>query len=200
MFCCSCLSSVSNAEEMSEIFQHVILAENETSYTLVASYSSFLEIKAKGQNSASGLYSKDINRFVPDFPLFTWSWQAERLQSTADIAIKGRDDYAASIQLVFGELGLFSKPEILNYAWVGNHATIGSTIKSPRAPNHIQTIILNNNQSPLFVFLNHERNILEDFEKAFGHPPKKSLTAIGLLTDNDQTGEEVLAHYRLILQ
>lgn len=39
------------------------------------------------------------------------------------------------------------------------------------------------------------RNILQDFERAFGYTPKEAIEAIALFTDNDQTKEPVLAYY-----
>lgn len=187
------------AEDYFEPFNHHILGKELTSYTFFKK-NNFYEIIAKANNSASGLYIEDekyLKIFLEEFPVFKWEWQVNSLQSSADIKIKGKDDYAASLQFLFGKKSLIIKPKILAYAWVGNNAPIGSVIKSPRAPDNFRTIILNNSDSPLKKFIKHERDLREDFMLAYGEYPEKELGGFGVFTDNDQTGQNAEAIYRI---
>lgn len=76
-------------------------------------------------------------------------------------------------------------------------STQGSVVNSPRAPNNFSTIVLDNQDSPLMNWLEYKRNIIKDYELAYGENPAKTLYTIGVFTDNDQTQEPVKASYYL---
>ncbi|MEM7027105.1 MAG: DUF3047 domain-containing protein [Pseudomonadota bacterium] len=196
------LSHTVLAEEPFNPFTHIILGDAPTRYILNQNNDDYIEVTALGELSASGLYL-DITElkdtYINDYPNFSWSWRVDKYQSDADISIKGKDDYAASLHFVFGKKSLFSKPKVLAYAWVGNDEEIGSVISSPRAKNHFRTIVLENKNSPLEEFLTYERNLIEDFKLAYGMYPEKALSSFGLFTDNDQTSEEVKSIYRIYI-
>jgi len=44
-------------------------------------------------------------------------------------------------------------------------------------------------------WISERRNVVEDFQKAFGRDPPETVEVIALFTDNDQTGEPVEAFY-----
>lgn len=46
-------------------------------------------------------------------------------------------------------------------------------------------------------WLAYKRNIIEDYQLAYGEKPDKDLYSIGVFTDNDQTQEPVKAAYEL---
>ena len=45
------------------------------------------------------------------------------------------------------------------------------------------------------TWINERRDLLSDYQAAFGGKPKDRVHAIAIFTDNDQTGEPVEAHY-----
>lgn len=188
------------ASSHDDIFEEVILAKVQTHYTVSEKQNGLFEITAEGRDSASGLYISDpenIENFLPNYPEIEWSWRIDEFQKNADITIKGKDDYAASLQFVFQQKGLFARPIVLVYAWVGDTTPIGTVIKSPRAPNNFRTIIVGNKLSGTHKFLSYNRNIHEDYKNAYGQYPSTDLMSFGIFTDNDQTGDPVKAIYRL---
>ena len=127
----------------------------------------------------------------------SWSWQVNKIQPTADITVEEKEDFAAGIMILFGKPGLFSKPKGLIYAFTNTDLAPDSVVNSPRAPDNFRTIVVENQDSPLMSWLKEERNIVEDYQLAYGELPDKDLYTIGVFTDNDQTLEPVEASYYL---
>lgn len=173
----------------------VTFGEGDTLYSF-QNQNNQLIINAVGQDSASGLFVSKPEICLNENQL-SWSWKVDRLQPTADITVKDKEDFAASLLIIFGKPGLFSKPKGLIYAFINTHLPQGSVVNSPRAPDNFRTIVLDNNQSPLMNWLRYERDIIADYQLAYGEAPNKSLHSIGVFTDNDQTKEPVKASYNL---
>ena len=187
------------AYDINNLFQHVILSETPTSYNIIEKNEE-IEISAIGQNSASGLYLKDPLNYLPDYPSFSWLWKVDEIQISSNLSEKENEDFAASLQFIFGKKTLISKPTVLTYAWTGMDSENETVIKSPRIPDNFRTIIVDNNMSPLSMWKMHKRDIREDYKLAFGEYPKQKLTALGIFTDNDQTKENVKSHYKISLK
>lgn len=188
------------AYAQADIFEHVVLGDHATHYEISNNNADMVEIRAEGRNSASGLYTEKIAQIMSDQSMFTWAWTVDDIQRSADISVKDKEDFAASIQIVFGETGFLKQSKVLSYAWVANDDDISAIVKSPRIPNHFRTIILGNAQTPMKAWHTQTRNILEDYKIAYGEYPDRDIHAIGMFTDNDQTSEKVSAGYRLYLK
>ena len=173
----------------------ITLGEGDTEYSFRNQDQKFI-IDAKGKDSASGLFVPDPNICLDNDQL-AWSWRVDQIQPTADITIEEKEDFAASLIILFGKPGLFSKPKGLIYAFANTDLPQGSVVNSPRAPDNFRTIVLENQDSPLMNWLEYKRNIIEDYELAYGESPDKTLYTIGVFTDNDQTKEAVKASYYL---
>ncbi len=173
----------------------VTLGESDTKYSFRNQDEKFI-IDAEGQDSASGLFVPDPNVCLNKDQL-AWSWRVDQIQSTADITVEEKEDFAAALIILFGKPGLFSKPKGLIYAFANTDLPEGSVVNSPRAPDNFRTIVLENKDSPLMNWLQYRRNIIQDYELAYGETPDKDLYTIGVFTDNDQTQEPVKASYYL---
>ena len=83
----------------------------------------------------------------------------------------------------------------LMYVWC-NHRPVESVIQNPRT-DRIQKIVVESGSQRLNQWLTYERNIREDYEKAFGEPPG-ALIGIGLMTDSDNTRSHAQSWYGAI--
>ncbi len=155
-----------------------------------------LIINAMGIDSASGLFISEPERCLENNWL-AWSWKVDQIQATADITNEAKEDFGASLIVLFGKPSMFSRPKGLIYAFANTDLPANSVVHSPRAPNNFRAIILDNNQTPLMAWRDYKRNIIEDYILAYGEVPNKKLHAIGIFTDNDQTQEPVKAAYNL---
>ncbi|MDH3451850.1 MAG: DUF3047 domain-containing protein [Gammaproteobacteria bacterium] len=71
-------------------------------------------------------------------------------------------------------------------------------IDNPYMPGIVRSLVVRSGDQRLGQWLVERRNVHEDFIVAFGHPPEEELHAVVLFTDNDQTGQSVLAFYEWI--
>ncbi len=165
---------------------------NETSYSLIKVKNSTV-LKAVSHNSASGLIKK-IKIDIQKYPFLNWSWRVEnRLINIFNEKQKSGDDYAARIYIVVNGKIAFWNTIALNYVWSNNSAK-GETWPNAFAPNNAVMVALRSSKDPVSVWNWEKRNIQEDFKKFFGREIK-SIDAVVLMSDTDNTQKEVIAYY-----
>lgn len=155
-----------------------------------------IAIRAVGRESASGLIRR-VEVDPRECQTLEWRWRVDRLQETADLRQKKREDVAASIFLLFGDPGFMSNPDpvpTLRYVWTNGRHSKGEVIDNPYLPGTVRSIVVRTGESDRW-FTEH-RNVEEDFARAFGKAPAAMIHAIALFTDNDQTKEPAIAYYR----
>ena len=167
-----------------------------TRYEL-AEHDGVLALRATGEHSASGMMRKlDIDvRACGDL---RWRWRVDRLQPSADLRDREREDVAASLYLLFGDPGGKPFPRevpTLRYVWAGPNNPVGEIITSPFLPKSIRSLVLRSGDADLGRWVRERRNPAADYAFVFGEPASAPLRAIMLFTDNDQTGEPVEAWY-----
>lgn len=140
-----------------------------------------------------------------------FSWKVPELIAQADMALREADDSPVRVILVFegdrqrfsaknaalSELALALTGEELPYAtlmyvWC-NKRPVGSVIINPRT-DRIRKLVVESGSKRLDEWLDYERDIRADYEKAFGEPPG-ALTGIGIMTDSDNTHTNTAAWY-----
>lgn len=156
-----------------------------------------LAVRAVGRDSASGV----IRRIDVDphrCPVLEWEWRVDRMQADADLRTKAGDDVAAALFLLFGDPGFLADPEpvpTLRYVWSGGTVPLGSVIDNPYMPGVVRNIVIESGPARRGQWIGERRNIIEDFERAFGKAAPDTVEAFALFTDNDQTRQPVTANY-----
>lgn len=167
-----------------------------TEYRL-SSLNDRLSIRAVGKRSASGLVLPV--EFDPnDCPVIEWSWRLEAIQESASLTEKDREDVAASLYVMFGDPGSFSAPRpvpTLRYVWTNSRQQIEDIVDSPYLPGVVRSIIIETGIVSTATWIDEKRDLLADYQAAFGGKPRDQIYAVAIFTDNDQTGEPVEAHY-----
>ncbi len=174
----------------------------QTEYELTI-FDETVAIRARGQDSASGLIrSVDID--LQACPEIEWTWAVTQVQQNVDLRDKDGEDVAASLFLLFGDPGLYSDPDpvpTLRYVWTTDHVGQGEVIDNPYLSGIVKSIAVRVTPAKTGLtshtasWLLERRNVLEDFERAFGRAPEEGLQAIAIFSDNDQTSEPVEAYY-----
>jgi len=141
----------------------------------------------------------------------TFAWQVPELIEGADMGHRHADDSPVRVVLAFegdrakfsardamlSELSLALTGEELPYATLmyvwSNQRPVGAVIANPRT-DRIQKIVVESGGQNLKRWLEYQRDVRADFEKAFGEPPG-ALLAIGLMTDSDNTQTTTRAWY-----
>ena len=175
--------------------------EEYTSYTLVED-ENINVVKAQSNESASGL-TKKISFNPKEYPYLSWRWKVNKSIPGTDVTSKSGDDYAARVYVIFKydfeDLSEAEQSRVswykffngklpplatLNYIWA-NKTSVGNIVSSPYT-ERVKMVILKNKDSALQEWHMEERNIYEDYKKAFGEEPK-NVISIAIMTDTDNT-------------
>jgi hypothetical protein len=191
-------------------WQHLTLpSKKQTLYTL-GSQQGRDAIQATAKSSASML-RQDMRIATKDLAVVKFSWHVPELIRDADLAERDFDDSPVRIMLIFeGDKSKFSAKnamlsemaEILSgeslpyatlmYVWC-NKREPGSVVVNPRT-DRIRSIVVESGARNLRQWLDYERNIRADYEKAFGEAPG-DLLRVGIMTDSDNTQSQTVASY-----
>lgn len=147
-------------------------------------------IKATSRDAASSLYYR-ITYDLRTYPILKWTWKIDHIISKGDAHRKETDDYPARVYVVFPSL-LFWRTRAINYIWA-NKLPSGRWIPSAYTSNAVM-IAVESGASHAGVWREESRNVLEDYRTVFGEDPPE-VGAIAIMTDTDNTGEEVSACY-----
>jgi hypothetical protein len=161
--------------------------------------------------SSASMLRQAVRVEPADLNRLKFSWKVPELMEAADIAQRDLDDSPVRIVLAFeGDRSKFSiKNTMLSelahaltgeplpyatlmYVWC-NRRTPGSVVINPRT-DRIRKLVMESGPKHLGQWLDYERDIRADFEKAFGEPPG-ALVAIGIMTDTDNTQSTAQAWY-----
>lgn len=183
--------------------------DRHTTYTLVKDGNDVV-VRAVAESSASGLIRK-IKIDPKEHPILQWRWKVMNVLKKGDVNRKEGDDYPARIYVTFeydpGKLGFFEKakyetirliygqyPPIgaINYIWESK-APKGTVVPNPYTGRVIM-IVVESDESKLNQWVSEERNIYEDYKKAFGQEPPM-ISGVAIMTDTDNTGESATAYY-----
>jgi hypothetical protein len=187
--------------------------ERHTIYKL-AKENDVVVIKALAEASASGL-TRAIKINSKEYPIIQWRWKVSNILKKGDVHKKEGDDYPARIYITFeydpNKLGFFEKAKYeavkllygqhpphgaINYIWESK-APMGTIVPNPYT-DRVKMIVVESGESKLNQWMNEERNIYEDYKKAFGEEPPM-ISGVAIMTDTDNTGETAIAYYGDIL-
>jgi hypothetical protein len=162
-------------------------------------------------SSSASLLRKRVRVEPGELGSVRFSWMVPELIADADLALREADDSPVRIILAFeGDRSRFSPRDsllselartltgeempyaTLMYVWC-NKREPGTVVKSPRT-DRIRSIVLESGSRRLNRWLDYERDIRADYERAFGEPPG-ALTAVAIMTDSDNTRARARAWY-----
>jgi hypothetical protein len=154
-------------------------------------------IKAESLGTRASLFKK-VGEKEKKYPLLSWGWKISNVVRSAIETRKDRFDAAARVMVVFAKEGGFrfqgSEPAGLKieYIWA-SHLPKGHVFDHPGERN-CKIFVLESGEGKAGQWVYVERNIHNDFKKAFERDPEEVL-AIGIQTDTDHSNEKVTAYY-----
>jgi len=180
-----------------------------TQYRLV-DYDGRTVVKAQANASASGLVYP-ISVDLKTYPLLSWSWKVAELIPAADNTRKQAEDSPVRVVVTFaGDAEklpladrifsdnvklLTGKPmpyATLMYIWE-NRAPAEAVIPN-RHTSRVRMLVAESGRDKVGTWQEVTRNVYEDYRRVFGEEPGP-ITAIGIMTDTDNTGANVHAYY-----
>lgn len=187
--------------------------ERHTLYQLVKEDDTVV-VKAVAEASASGL-TREVKIDPKKYPIIKWRWKITNILKRGDVRKKEGDDYPARIYITFeydpSKLGFFEKAKYeavkllygqypphgaINYIWE-SRASVGTIVPNPYT-DRVRMIVVESGEAKLNQWVNEERNLYDDYKKAFGEEPPL-ISGVAIMTDTDNTGESATAYYGDIL-
>lgn len=184
--------------------------KKQTQYQLVTERDKTVVLHAYAPSASSGLMQYvSINPQVK--PWMNWRWKVGSNVQTATGGQAGTEDSPARIilgfdgdkdTLPFADQILFETARVftgydfpyatLMYIWDSN-SPVGTILTSARS-SRIKMMVVANSAEGVGDWQLFNRNIVDDFQIAFGEKPGQ-LIGVGVLTDTDNMGETVEAWY-----
>jgi hypothetical protein len=162
--------------------------KGKTTYSLVTDEGKSV-LKAHSRHAASGLIKK-VSIKAAEYPVLRWSWKVEHTLKREDVKSKKGDDFAARVYVVFPRS--FFRTRAINYVWAAKMPK-DSAVPSPYTSNSI-IVAVESGEEMVGQWVAEERNYYEDYRKYFGEEPPK-VGAVAVMTDTDDTRDEVTAYY-----
>ena len=205
-------SNLSQAGQPPSAWQHRTFPSKQPTQFKAMQIDSRIAMQAVSNQSASML-RQSIRMESAQLNRISFSWKVGALIAGADLGQRSGEDSPARLVLVFdghsnknpfstkdamlSELALTLTGEplpyaTLIYAWDNQHP-VGSIFNNHRT-DRIRKIVLESGPDKVGQWLDYERDIRADFEKAFGEPPG-ALLSVGIMTDTDNTKTSTTAWY-----
>lgn len=180
-----------------------------TQYRLV-DYEGKTVIRAHAEGAASGLVHR-LRLDAETYSVLNWRWKVAGLIPSADNTRRHSEDSPVRVvvsfdgdidslplddRVFFDNVRLLSGQQLpyamLMYIWE-NRAPKERVIPNPHT-TRIKMIVVESGRDKVGSWQEVTRNVAADFRRAFGEAPGK-ITAVGIMTDTDNTGENAHAYY-----
>ena len=187
----------------------IVYGKRATHYDLVVDAGTTV-LRAIADNAASVL-AFPMHLAPRDAPILAWRWKIAGLVAGADPRRASREDAPARIILEFDgdrsklpllERGVYELAKraagrdlpyaTLMYVW-SNQEAVGTVVPNPHT-RRIQMIVAASGRRGVGAWQSLSRNVRQDFVRAFGEEPG-TLTAVGVMTDTDNTDGHAEAWY-----
>ena len=162
-------------------------------------------------SSSASMVRTNVRIEPKDLGQVRFSWKVPELMELADLAVRERDDGSVRLILAFeGDRSRFSARDAalselaraltgeempyatLMYVWC-NRRPVGTVIPGIRT-DRIRKLVVQSGPTDLNRWLDYERDVRADFERAFGEKPG-ALVGIAIMTDSDNTRSKAQAWY-----
>lgn len=167
-------------------------------------------LRARAQGSASGII-RELGIDLRRHPVLAWRWKVLRTLERSDLATRAGDDFPARLYVTFDvDIESLSAAERLRigaarmlygadvpvaalcYVWDTKAAP--GTFAPSAYTDRVRMIVVDSGTRNLGRWMRYERNVPDDYRKAFGGeaPP---IRATIVSTDTDNTGETAETYY-----
>ena len=167
-------------------------------------------VKAVSYQAASGL-TRAISIDPAEYPVIQWRWKVNNILQKGDVTRKDGDDYPARIYVAFAfdpdRAGFLERLEhkatqlirgqdvpyrAISYIW-GSNSPAGTMVANAYT-DRTMMFVVQGGASKLQRWVTQQRNVYEDYKKAFGEEPTM-ISGVAIMTDTDNTQESAVAWY-----
>lgn len=152
-------------------------------------------VRAKSESAASALYYKIKLDVRGQHPIISWKWKVNafpKKSSPENIETENEHDFAARVYVIF-PAGFITNWKVLEYIWAET-LPVGTTGTSPYSKN-IKLTVLRSGPVKEGEWFQEERDIVADYTRAFGEPPRHNVGAVSFMTNAEHTSTSADADY-----
>lgn len=183
--------------------------KRDTAYALVNDDGQKI-LHAEASSSAS-LYATRFESPIPAPKTLSWRWKTDALVAGADNRDKKREDAPLRVLVAFdGDKATLAEAEqkqmkrakmlsgreppyaTLMYVW-SEQVPVDTVIPSAHT-SQLKMIVAASGTSGLGAWQSIQRNVADDYQRAFGNPPGRMI-GVGVMTDTDNTGAKASGDY-----
>lgn len=149
-------------------------------------------LHASSMGTSSMLY-QEVKIPVSERPILVWDWKAVQFPGNKQgkgLADKSDNDFAGRVYAIFKSQTPIA--DVIQYVW-DDHFSEGKASDSPFLKN-VRILVVQSGKSDEWV--SEKRDLLEDYRKLFGRNPRWPLSAIGVMSDSDNTKTQSEIYYR----
>jgi hypothetical protein len=204
-------SSASPGEGLPDDWQPLTFRriKRHTEYSLVEEDDRVV-VKAVSYQAASGL-TRAISIDPAEYPLIQWRWKVNNVLQKGDVTRRDGDDYPARVYIAFafdpGRASFLQRLEhraaqlirgkdvpyrAISYIWDSN-SPAGAMVANAYTDRAMMFVVQAGGEK-LQQWVMQERNVYEDYKKAFGEEPTM-ISGVAIMTDTDNTQESAVAWY-----
>lgn len=152
-------------------------------------------VRATSNKTASALYYRIKLDAKQRYPVTSWKWNVNKFpqkKGRESIETENEDDFAARVYVIFPAF-FFTNSKVLEYIWAETlpEGMIGT---SPYSKN-IKLIVAKSGQNNEKKWFSQDRDIINDYMKAFGTKPEYDIGAVAFMTNAEHTGTSADAMY-----
>ena len=205
------LASASQRPEVwSAVWQHYTLPGKQASQYAFARLDGRDAMAVTAHSSAS-LLRQNVRIEPQELAQIKFSWKVPELITLADLAVRDNADSPVRIVLAFeGDRAKLSAKNLmlselahtltgeplpyatLMYVWCNSRPS--GTVITSAGTDRIRKMVVESGAKNVNTWIDYERDIRADYEKAFGEAPG-ALVGIGIMTDSDNTRTTTRAWY-----
>ncbi len=145
-------------------------------------------------NGNSSMIYQEVKLGPVDRPFLTWDWKAVRFPANKtgkSLADKSNNDFTGRVYAIFKGRSPIAA-DVIQYVW-DDHFPKGTSSGSPFL-NSVRILVIESGTAPDWV--SEKRDLLQDYQTLFGRRPRWPLSAVGIMTDSDNTKTQSEIYYR----
>ena len=148
-------------------------------------------LRATSRGTASGLYRR-LRVDLEKTPILNWTWRVDATLGDVDERTRAGDDYSARVYVVRSHPVFLWRTRAVNYVWASARAE-GETWPNAYTDS-ARHVAVRSGDEQAGQWVGERRDVRADFRTLFGEDVR-SIDAVAIMTDTDDTGGAAVAYY-----
>ncbi len=143
-----------------------------------------IDTDAKALRVVLPIKDNGVNWNLDKRPVLRWRWRAKDLPEGGDETQSSTNDTGGAVYVTFGTDWL-GRPKSIKYTYSSTLPVGTSTSYGPLKV----LVVASKNEQGIDEWVQHERNVIEDYEEHFGDTPDKTPVGMAIWGDSDTLNE-----------